>query len=373
MDAVVANAEVGNRKSVFVAALDWGLGHATRCIPIIRELQNQNVRVVLGGSGASMMLLKDEFPRLPSYELPSYAITYPKSGSLAFSMLAQWPRIIQVIKKERLMTDEIIEEEKIQNIISDNRYGCYSKHVKSIFVCHQLNIQMPRGFSWLSRPINTVHKRMIKNFDQVWVPDQTDGFSFSGILSQSALGNVKRVGILSRFGEQQTKEQANDEANEEEGFVIVALISGPEPQRSVLEEMVRHQLQTCGRKSLLVLGRPGTDKVEARGRMTEASHLSSEKLETVLRSAKVVLARPGYSTVMDLAALGKQAIFVPTPGQTEQEYLGQYLMSKGVAVVQAQAKFDLSAALAQLPNFKPLPKTIPNSSLSKAVQELLRQ
>jgi len=355
-------------KSAFVAVLDWGLGHATRCVPIIHELQKQNVRVVVGGCGSSLNILKSEFPELTFYELPPYGIVYPDSrstlgGSMLFSMLLQLPKIKRAINQEKILVDEIVANEKIDFILSDNRYGCYSDKIHSIFIGHQLNLQMPLRISLLSNFVNDRHKHKIKNFDQVWVPDQAKGFHFSGILSEGRLRDAKFIGVLSRFN--------GTGKPSKEGYKIVALISGPEPMRTVFECLVREQLQKCGRKSLIVKGKPGSSEWVLNGTVSEVDHLTSTELEPVLTSADVILSRPGYSTIMDLAILGKKAIFIPTPGQTEQEYLARYLASNNMACVQEQDQFNLAAALSQISNFLSLPKAEPNAALPKAIQELV--
>jgi len=355
-------------KSALVTVLDWGLGHATRCVPVINELQKQNVRVIVGGCGNSLAILKAEFPNLTFYELPAYGIVYPDSrsslgGSMLFSMLLQLPRITGAIKQEKLVVDEIVAKERIDFILSDNRYGCYSNEINSIFIGHQLNLQMPLRISMLSRFVNGHHLRKIKNFNQVWIPDQVNGFHFSGILSKGLLNEVKYIGVLSRF---------SGTANpSKEAYDIVALISGPEPLRSVFECLVREQLQKSGRKALIVKGKPGSREWTMNGSVSEVNHLTANELEPILMSTNVILSRPGYSTIMDLAVLGKKAIFIPTPGQTEQEYLAQYLATNNLVCTQLQDQFDLEAALSQIPDFTSLPKVEPNSALPLAIQELL--
>ena len=350
------------RQSALVAVLDWGLGHATRCVSIIRELQKQNVKVVVGASGLSLELLKEEFPHLQYYELPSYRITYPKRA-LLFSMLLQLPQILRAIGREHSMTEKIIHQEKIDFIISDNRYGCYSKKIISVFVCHQLNLQLPKGFAFLSSMTNSIHRNWIKQFNQVWVPDEEIGFRFSGWLSQSNNRKVKRVGILSRF--------SGKPLTSPDPVEIVAVVSGPEPQRTIFENLLRDQLLRSNKKSLLVKGKPGHQGRIINNNLTEIEHLNSRELESVLSSADFVVTRSGYSSIMDLAVLGKKVLLVPTPSQTEQEYLADYLTSNNLAMTQKQEEFNLVSALNQIQNIKPFPRTTPNRDLPQAITELI--
>lgn len=350
-------------RKCLVAILDWGLGHATRCVPIIKELQKQNVEVMVGGSGPALVLVRDEFPNLTFYEFPSYNIVYPKNWSMALAILFQWPRLYRAIKVEHKMVSEIVSKEKIDFVISDNRYGCHSRKVKSIFVGHQLNLQMPMGLGWLSGMVNRMHLSQIKYFDQVWIPDQQNGFHFSGILSEAPIPNSIRIGILSRF--------SGADLPIHESFEIVAIVSGPEPQRTVFENLVREQLKIVNRKSLMVIGKPAIRKRATSGLLTEVSHLNSQEMECVLSTCQVVVARSGYSTIMDLAVLGKKVLMIPTFRQTEQEYLAEYLRKSEMAYSQTQKNFNLLSALEHIATISPLPKTIPNAGLSKAITELI--
>jgi UDP-N-acetylglucosamine transferase subunit ALG13 len=351
-------------KSALVTILDWGLGHATRCVPVIKELQKQNVSVIIGGSGLSLIFLKEEFPSLTFYELPSYGVIYQENGSMWFSIMKQLPKIYSVIRQERKAVARIIVKEKIDFIVSDNRYGCFSKSVKSVFLGHQLNLRMPAGSKWLSKVVNRLHSNAMRKFDEVWIPDEANGFSYSGVLSDNGDLHTRRVGILSRFGHE-TKKPG-------EVYDIVALISGPEPQRTIFENLCRQEVMKCNRKSLMIRGRPGESATVSNGLLTEVGHLRSEDMEAVLRNCGVVLSRSGYSTIMDLATLNKKAVFIPTPNQTEQEYLAEYFMINKMAFAQPQARFDLEVALSELQRVGALPQPPPNSLLSNAIKTLVQ-
>jgi uncharacterized protein (TIGR00661 family) len=351
-------------KTVLVAVLDWGLGHATRSIPIIRELQNQHVRVVLAGNGASLSLLKQEFPLLKYYELPDYGIRYPEKSSILWALMKQIPRLKRVLKAEFKQVADVVKKEKVDAIISDNRYGCFQANIQSIIICHQLNLQLPNGWHWLSPFVNAWHEKYLLRFNQIWVPDMPyKSMSFSGELSQSDLPDVKRIGILSRFGE-----SSNAYASK---FDLVAIVSGPEPQRSVFENMIRNQLRGFKGNALLVKGLPEHKEYTFAENITEVNHLEANELDQVLRDSKIVLSRAGYSTVMDLATLGKKAILIPTPGQTEQEYLARFLSGNAWVVAREQKNFDLNEALKALDKLNSIPHVRPNAFLSKAITDLV--
>jgi len=323
---------------VLITPLDWGLGHATRCIPIINELLNRNCNVVVGGSGDSLALLKIEFPQLTFISLPAYRPVYPLSGSMVWSMLKQLPKFLSAIKKEHLAIEQLVKSSRIDLIISDNRYGCWSSAVPSVFITHQMNILLPPKFKWLEKIVRRLNLSQIKNFSICWIPDYPDGRNLTGKLislgRNAHLIKVKYIGALSRFTQGKAKETKYD---------VVCILSGPEPQRTAFEKIAAEQLVRSGLRYFIVRG--VVSEEHKRGTTFEgANFLKASDLQSVIEESEYVLSRSGYSTIMDLAALGKKAIFVPTPGQTEQEYLAARLRSKGIAWTMSQQDFDMAKA-----------------------------
>jgi predicted glycosyltransferase len=324
---------------VLVAPLDWGLGHATRCIPIIRELLAQNCSVLLAGEGKAKALLQLEFPQLPFVDLPGYRIEYAASGwGLAAKIVAQIPKIISAIKEEQAWLEKVVEEEKIDAVISDNRYGLYNEKIRSVFITHQLRIKAPVKLA--EDFLQDLNYQYIHKFDACWVPDFEGEPALAGLLSHPADTPsipMHYVGVLSRF------EPAGES---KEGETLLFLLSGPEPQRTLLENQLLAELKDYTKPIVLVRGLPETnDVLELNENITVFPHLPTEELEAKIRSAAFVIARCGYSTVMDLAVLKKKSILIPTPGQTEQEYLARHLMEKNFAFCVEQKKFKLKHAL----------------------------
>lgn len=325
------------KKKVLIAPLDWGLGHATRCIPIINQFLKKDCEVVIGSSGAASSLLKKEFPSLRFVSLPAYAIHYSSRRSFAFSMLRQLPRILRTINKERKLISELVEREHFDLIISDNRYGCYSQKVKSIFITHQTTLLLPSSLSFLRNWVNGIHTKWIMRFQECWVPDFPDNRITEALSTNSKL-SLQYIGMLSRFkkSEKQVARQ----------FDLAVLLSGPEPQRSIFESKVKEELTAFEGKVLIVRGIPGTDgHVSTTKNITEVDHLPASELLHLMEASDIVLARSGYSTIMDLYYLGKKAILIPTPGQTEQEYLAFQLMRLKIAYSCSQDEFDLQEAI----------------------------
>ena len=235
-------------KKILICPLDWGLGHATRCIPAIRELQRQGAHVLVASSGNALHLLKLEFPALQFFELPAYRPDYPTKISMAFKMLAQLPRFMRVVSAERLAIEHLVNAHKIDVVISDNRYGCWSSDAKSVLITHQLSLLMPWGWSWVGPFVNSFTRQYVLKFDQIWIPDQPN----SGLTTRfvpNAINNLLYIGWLSRFGTVNSVEKK---------YEIIALVSGPEPQRRMFEQNLTNQLVRSGLKSLLVAGEPET-------------------------------------------------------------------------------------------------------------------
>lgn len=356
-------------KRVLVTPLDWGLGHATRCIPVIRLLLKHTCTVYIAGSGDSLLLLQNEFPHLTTYILPAYKPVYPAGGSMVLKMALQLPRFVRVIRDEHQAIEEIVKRERIDIVISDNRYGCWSSVAKSIFITHQSNILMPKRFGWLAPFVRRANHRMMKRFSQCWIPDRPGDESLAGDLI--SFGTFDRaifhryIGPLSRFipsGKRTIK------------YDLLCILSGPEPQRSILEDIVVQQVNRTNVKTLIVRGLPGNIPAVALDTHAEVvPFMASEALQEAIESSSVIVARSGFSTVMDLTRLGGHVIFIPTPGQTEQEYLAQRLSQKGIAYATTQSTFDLVKALQEthrLTGFTPLKED--NHLLEQAVTSILQ-
>ncbi len=343
-----------NIERVLVAPLDWGLGHATRCIPIIKALQELGKTVLLAGDGPSAQLLQTEFPSLTLLPLRGYHISYAKTGwGLPWQMLSQAPSIFQTIKDEHAWLDKMIEDQQIDMVIADNRYGLYSKKIPCVLITHQLTIKMP--FAWLERHVQKIHYLLINRFHTCWVPDAKGPLNLGGELShpmKMPAIPVKWIGSLSRFAPSKSAEavvQTNKDATLPFAYQYCFLLSGPEPQRSILESLILDNIKDLNAPMVLVRGLPSTSHslpIE-NCHLKIFNHLPAAELAQIILSSEWIICRSGYSTLMDLAALRKNAILIPTPGQTEQEYLAQQLAAQGLAITVAQAKFTLSESIAQ--------------------------
>lgn len=329
-------------------------------MPIINALLALGCKVTIASDGRALRLLEAEYPELDFIELNSYDITYQAKGSFVRSMVVQFPKILSNIRKEHSLLQELIPKYKIDAVISDNRYGFYTSLSPSVFVSHQLAIKMPDGLRCLESSVHRVNHWFINKYDQCWIPDFPDEHSLSGDLATGfAEEGFRYIGPLSRFSPKQ--EQGFD-------FDLCSVLSGPEPQRSILEQRLTEQLLDSGLEALIVRGVTESAKEqEIRPGLRLIDHLTSRALEACMQRSKAVIARSGYSTIMDLTVMQKRAILIPTPGQTEQEYLARRLSEKSYFVYQDQAGFDLPSAMQGLQNTKP-PKLPANDLLMVVVQ-----
>ena len=323
---------------VLVAPLDWGLGHASRCLPLIDYLQKLHCRVTIAGEGPTIELLKKEFPLLEYIGLKGYQIRYPKKGWFFIpQMIAQIPRIINSILREHGWLKKQLKKQKWDLTISDNRYGLHTKDATTLFITHQPNI-----ITGLGRLIDGLAAKIllhqIEKFSQCWIPDISGEKSIAGKLSNpNPLPiNAIHIGLLSRLEKNSTK------INE---YVLV-LLSGPEPQRTILEQLLIKQLEYCNEKILFIRGLPAEQSSMApTNNINFINYMDAQALSEAMSGAKAVVCRSGYSSVMDLLKLNKKALLIPTPGQTEQLYLAKRLCAIGWFAMEQQEKLDVTIGI----------------------------
>jgi len=325
---------------VLIAPLDWGLGHATRCIPVIKAFLHLKWNVVLAAEGETKILLQQEFPFLKFEQITGYHIRYSeKADRLMLKVVSQIPKILFAIKNEHNWLTEYLQNHKIDLIVSDNRYGFYSKKIKSIFITHQLQIKTGNRFS--DAIIRKMNYFFIKNFTNCWVADTAASINVAGELSHPQnLPPVKTeyLGLLSRF----TK--TNNFPDFKYDCCIV--LSGPEPQRTILEKAILQDLPYLKIKILLVRGKPQTEEtLPVPSHVIVYNHLSGIGLQQAFEQSAFILSRSGYTTIMEILSLQKKSILIPTPGQPEQEYLAKKLADHHLAYCTSQDSFSLNKVL----------------------------
>lgn len=319
---MLENISIKNQ-TILISPLDWGLGHATRIVPIIKHLQRNN-KIIIATSGNPENFLKKEFPQIQFVKLESVKVKYPKRGNLMpLKMFFSAHRFFFGIFKEHKSLKKLIKKYDISFIISDNRFGLWNKNVFSIFITHQIFIKTPTALKFFEYPILLLNKFFISKFQELWIPDNEGVNNFSGDLSHKYKihKNTKFIGTLSRFSK---KEMVKIDKNQEK-YDIIAIISGPEPQKTIFKNIVLEKLLNSEKKSLVLLGEPKNIFVKRLNNVKIINHLETNDLEKAIINSDLIISRAGYSTIMDLATINKKAILIPTPGQTEQEYLSKHL------------------------------------------------
>lgn len=324
---------------ILVAPLDWGLGHAARCVPLVHALLEHGATPVIGADKGPLALLGAEFPQLEQIRIEGMQVRYGRGRSMAWMLARQFPAMLRQVRAERRWLEQHRQALKLDAVISDQRSGLHSAALPSVLITHQLFPFTPVA-QGLARGINRWH---IAPFNRCWVPDHAEAPGLAGKLSHgdAVPGNVRFIGPLSRF------ESATAPCTGK-SWRVVAVISGPEPQRSALEQLVLHQLQAIEGPHLLVTGRPGLEEDQV-GPVQVVGHMATPDLHAALSCAELIVGRTGYSTLMDLAAMGRGALLVPTPGQPEQEYLGRLQTANGTHVVQEQQRLNITEVLRHPP------------------------
>jgi UDP-N-acetylglucosamine transferase subunit ALG13 len=399
-----ANRSVQDEQSpvVLVCPLDWGLGHATRCVPLIRAFLEEGARVIVAADGDALAFLRQSFPgRVEFRVLPGRSVVYPRNTkrlSLVLGLLRQLPGLLLSVKREHARLRMLIRETGARFVISDNRYGLFSDLATCVFIGHQLYLRVPGPLSWAGVLANRLNHWLINRFDHCWIPDLPGSDNLSGALSHPAgyrkplkIKKIRYIGPLSRFTGPGADEMV---CPLPEGFpssFYLAMLSGPEPQRSLLEDELNAQFATLDHAVVVLRGvvhdrevrsprdpAPPGDQASRKDSPTPGEapstngkapptngkalpilrfdHLGDGPMAWLIRHARLVICRPGYSTLMDLAVFGKKAVVVPTPGQTEQEYLGERMGEKGWVCCVPQTGFSLAVQVQQAEGLAGIPR-----------------
>lgn len=295
-------------KHILVAPLNWGLGHASRCIPIIDELLERNYLVTIASDGEALKFLNREFPNLPSLELPAYKVKY-KTNNLFSIVIENIPNVFFAILKEKKALSKILARHKIDLVISDSRFGFYSRKKHSIIISHQLNLLSKNPI--LSFFLNSVNRFFLNSFDECWVPDYSDR-RLSGKLSDPKfVKSVEFIGPLSSLKKYET----------EKIYDIGIVLSGPEPARTKWEEKLVKKYSSKNVSIALIRGTDEAKPIVKKANWTIISLATRKEVNRILLESKHIISRSGYTSVMDYDHLGIEAELVATPGQSEQEYL----------------------------------------------------
>ncbi len=305
---------------ILIAPLNWGLGHASRCVPLIERLLADGHEVVLGGDGESLTLLRKHFPSLSVLPLAPLTLRYSLGSRQVVAMLRALPRIILSSWRDHRLLTNHLRYERVDQIISDNRFGLWSRKTHSVYMTHQLTIALPRPWRWLEPLVGWMHRRIIRRYDECWIPDLADSPGLAGRLSHPAQlpHNAKYIGVLSRF--------SAHTYHPDHTYSVVAVLSGLEPQRTIFEQQIVTRWQDSDEQVLIIRGKMQAPPTVTHHRnITFVPWMDDQHLAAYLLGAKRIICRSGYSSLMDMHALGvlSRVEWHPTPGQPEQQYLSR--------------------------------------------------
>lgn len=357
------------QKRIIYAVLNWGLGHATRSLPLIRELIKQGNEVTIASTGTALHFLKSEFPHCAVLDIPDYHIHYTKHSLwLIPSLLFQMPHIFSSISRERRLVSRYIKTHPQDLIISDNCYGVHHKKTPSVFITNQLRFSLPKGLGWAAFVSSWFNRIVFRHYAAVMIPDSEGEVNMSGDLSHK--GRIRHHKKLNYIGPMSSIDISGPAVVED--IDILASVSGPEPQRTLFEEQLRDILPQLGGKKICLLGKPDKEvdpESYENGDLIYYSHLDREKMSQIMRRAKFVVSRSGNSTSMELMALKKPALLVPTPGQTEQEYLAKFYEKQSLFHICTQTELSAEVLLeAMRKKYKPV--DLPVNELTVAMNLL---
>lgn len=321
---------------ILFSLCSWGLGHATRSLPVLRRLVKDSHDVTIYTSGRGLALLKNELKDdcrfIASTPYPS---PYSDKIGFAFRFLKTAPKILKLIKEENNEVAKIVRENKIDLIISDSRFGSYSRDIPSYLIFHQLRFIAPLRLLPAEMATEFYNHNLQDKFEKIIVSDYKEN-SLSGDLSHNLRyykpEKVEYIGILSDF----------ENMDIEPDIDYLFSISGPEPTRTILEKKIFSELHLLKGNIAVALGKPGKFTKEVVGNTVIYSYLEKARRDELMNRSKIVVSRSGYTTIMDVAEINKKALFIPTPGQTEQVYLGNYLEKAGFfhSVKQRKLRLD---------------------------------
>lgn len=316
------------KNNILISPLEWGLGHATRIIPLARMLADMGQKVFIAAGDKLLPLLKNELPGIAIIRLSGFSPGYSAYLPQYIPLLLKTPSLIYHTIREHFILKKIIRDYKISIVISDNRFGLWNKNIKSVYITHMPRIPFPGPFRFLEFIGIMLHRHIIKKYSLCFIPDLPGELNLSGRLTHDLKlpDNVRYIGILSRF---LYEKDTTNIAGADIPFNIL-ILSGPEPQRGILKEKYIKLLDVNSIHNVILEGNPVLGIMPHKtGNITFYPHMPSEMIADYLRKSKMVVTRSGYTTIMELISLNCSALLIPTPGQTEQEYLADYLSEKG--------------------------------------------
>jgi UDP:flavonoid glycosyltransferase YjiC (YdhE family) len=359
--------------NILICPLEWGLGHAARMIPLASRLREMNHNIFIGTGREHQALFRNEISGLSYIDFPGFKPRYSKFLPQYLALLLKTPLLLFHIINEHYRLKKIISTYSIDIVISDNRFGLWNNKIKTVYVTHLPRIPLPKLLYFLEFTGIILHRAIIKKYNYCYIPDLPGEQNLSGRLSHSLVlpENVRFIGILSRF----TEVESNPEDSPVNFRHNTVILSGPEPQREMLKQKLTDILREKEPVTIFLGGRPGApEKLDHANNIIYYNHLPARKMKALILGSEKIITRSGYTTIMELISLGCSALLIPTPGQTEQEYLATYLEGKGWFCTTRQKKIkDLAEYISIKPSWSNDLLDQSRLLLNKALSELSEQ
>ena len=316
-----------SEKNVLICPLDWGLGHATRSEPIAQLLIRKGCSVTIAATSTLLSSINQELP-VKKLEFKSIGIRYSSVAPQYLAILVQLPMILIQAFADHYRIGKIIRTHNIDIVISDNRFGLWSNRAYTVYITHQLAIKTKPFFRFLEPLLSYFHGKVIEKYNECWVPDLPGEPNLAGAISHPSgiAPNIRYIGLLSRLRDASPR---RPDRLPEKPFISL-ILSGPEPQRTILEKKIGSHPFLNDKNLVIVAGQPLKPGFSAdEGSSVRYGYLNADEMKYLIGESDLIICRPGYSTLMDLGLMERTALLIPTPGQTEQEYLAEYLAGKG--------------------------------------------
>jgi UDP-N-acetylglucosamine transferase subunit ALG13 len=354
---------------ILYAVYHWGLGHATRSLVAMRALLARGDEVtIMMQPGPGLELLRSELgdscDYIPLRDTPAPLGRYPALFYLRMSLSVPW--ILAGFRNEHRVTERLVRERGFDLVVSDSRIGVWSSVVPSYFIFHSLHQIVPGRSRALERMVEWGQRGLLSGFAKVLIPDVEEDGGLSGYLGHDPAfdwgrGRLVYIGPLSDIGRSGTPEDID----------YFFSVSGLGIPQQTFATLVLDALPKIPGRVVVTLGRP--EKAGETQRINGAvvhGYLDRERQAEMLNRARVVVTRSGYTTLMELAELGKRALFVPTPGQSEQEYLARYHQERGHVCSTTQARLDIPRDIARARESAGVPRISPARSVERLLSVL---
>jgi hypothetical protein len=328
------------QQNILICPLEWGLGHAGRMIALATKLREMGYNILFGAGEKQLSFLRTEMPGLTYISFPGFSPGYSRFLPQYLALLLKIPLLLYHIILEHIRLKRIIPEYAIDIVISDNRFGLWNRHIKTVYVTHQPLIPLPKPFAWFESIGLMLHRLVINRYSFCFIPDLPGDLNVSGRLSHGLKlpRNTRFIGILSRFSGLSSSGNGSPVSFRHNTVIL----SGPEPQRGILEKKLADILKDREHPAVILCGEPDmpADTIRS-GNIIYFNHLPGIAMKEVISESEAIITRSGYTTIMELISLNCSALLIPTPGQTEQEYLARYLSEKGWFTTVSQKKIDM--------------------------------